>query len=506
MSPSSLSLRSPHLRSSNLRGTALAVAIAVGVSGCASVEEFSRSHSRTTNCLVGGTLGALTGAAAGALSNKGDGAIIGGALLGAAAGCGAALAYKDRIDRLQRLAEEEHLKLDVETLNTPAATASAAPQEAGFVAQVQDQGMFPVGSAQLSAEGERQVRKLASAFTGQRQTAILVVGHTDATGNASFNQQLSERRARAVASILAEQGIAPQRMYFQGAGASRPIADNADPLQRGKNRRVEFVEVNDTATLVKRVNAEQNNPKYLAHGTATVVKAPVRSKPAVAEQAAKPAKSSTPVASESVAKAKPAKPTFTPHTGPVVDFGGTALSTSQWTLGQTITPKSGGFSLISSAYASSIPVSSCEADQPRESGKVINLASGQALDTHPTTDYLPGYNNRVWAQTVNGHLVTISPVSILRVDAAVDRQPFIQVVTDYSQGNRKALVKADAVANTYEGEDRVLYRVFLKDPQAPVSCMDVVFSKGSAQATEGALFYPLRNGETYTARFVPVRT
>ncbi|MCT8166720.1 MULTISPECIES: OmpA family protein [unclassified Pseudomonas] len=498
MSPSSLSLHGPHLH-----GTALAVAIAISVSGCASVEEFSRTHSRTTNCLLGGTLGALTGAAAGVLSNKGDGAIIGGALLGAAAGCGAALAYKDRIDRLQRLAEEEHLKVDVETLNTSAATASAAPQEAGFVAQVQDQGMFPVGSAQLSVEGERQVRKLASAFTGQRQTAILVVGHTDATGNASFNQQLSERRARAVASILAEQGIAPQRMYFQGAGASRPVADNADPMQRGKNRRVEFVEVNDTATLVKRVNAEQNNPKYLAHGTATVVKAPTaRSQP-------KPAKASKPAVSETVARKRstqPVKPVFTPHSGPVVDFGGTAVSASQWTLGQTITPKSGGFSLVSSAYASSIPVSSCEADQPRESGKVINLASGQALDTHLTTDYLPGYNNRVWAQTVNGHLVTISPVSILRVDAAVDRQPFIQVVTDYSQGNRKALVKADAVANTYEGEDRVLYRVFLKDPQAPVSCMDVVFSKGSAQATDGALFYPLRNGETYIARFVPVRT
>ena len=46
-----------------------------------------------------------------------------------------------------------------------------------------------------------------------------------------------------------------------------------------------------------------------------------------------------------------------------------------------------------------------------------------------------------------------------------------------------------AVANTYEGESQVLYRVFAKDAKASVSCMDLVFSKGNAKVTEGALFY-----------------
>jgi hypothetical protein len=151
-------------------------------------------------------------------------------------------------------------------------------------------------------------------------------------------------------------------------------------------------------------------------------------------------------------------------------------------------------------------MSSCESDKPRQSGEVFNLASGQALQTRATTDYLPGYNNRVWAQTVNGHLVMISPVSILRDAATVDRQPFVEVVQDYAAGNRKAQVKAKAIANTYEGEDRVLYRVFITDPQEPVSCMDVVFSKGNSQATDGMLFYPKSNGEAYSARFIPVRT
>lgn len=490
--------------SGGFRNTALAVAICLGTSSCASIDNFAKNNSGTTNCIAGGLLGAVTGAAIGAATKGDSNAILVGAAAGAAAGCGLALAYKNRIDRLHRLAEEENLKLQVETLQTAGSTPSAAPDAAGIVAQVEDQGMFATGSAELSPDGQRQVRKLASAFDPKETTAILVVGHTDATGSAETNQKLSERRARAVASILAEQGIAAERMYFQGAGASRPIADNADPMQRGQNRRVEIVEVNDQAMLVKRINAEQNNPKYLAHGTSTeALSAPVKPSQS-AQTPAAPANKQSPA--PTTAQAQPSSKPTPAHTGKVVDFGGQPAASSNWTLGQTITPKSGGFAVISSAYATDTPMSSCEDDKPRQGGAVFNLASGQSLETRQTTDYLPGYNNRVWAQTVNGHLVTISPVSILRDDAAVDRQPFIQVVQDYAQGNRKALVKAGATANTYEGEDRVLYRVFLKDPQAPLSCMDVVFSKGSAQATDGVLIYPKRNGEAYTARFVPVRT
>lgn len=554
--------------SRTFRATALALSIALVTSGCATVQDFSANHSEGVNCVTGGLIGAVAGAATGAMikknkKEKGNGSIIGGIIIGAGAGCGIALLYKNRIDKLQKIAQEENLRMQTETLQI--AQPGAALADAGLVAQVEDQGMFPLGSATLTADGQRQVRKLASAFAAkpgeQQTTAILVVGHTDATGNAASNQKLSEQRARAVASILAEQGINADRMYFQGAGASRPVADNTDATERAKNRRVEIVEVNDVQTLVKRINDEQNNPKYLAHGTATSAPAPARtassskSKATSASKGTAVAKADTTKATtktakvdtgstgkdsstnDSVAKerstsstkettvtakapeskkadskptevaaAKAPASTVSPFKGTAVDFGGQPASASTWALGQAITPKSGGFALISSAQASQIPMSSCEADQPRESGKVFNLASGKAVENRATTDYLPGYNNRVWAETVNGHLVTISPVSILRESAAVDRQPFIQVVQNYDQGNRKALSKTNAIANTYEGQDRVLYRVFIQNPKAPLSCMDVVFSKGNSQATDGVLFYPKSSGETYSARFVPTRT
>lgn len=477
---------------------------AIALSGCASLDNAGKNYGTAIGCVGGAVLGA---GLAYALTGDAEKALIGGGA-GAAIGCTAGHKWQSRLQRLEQLAKEENLKIQLETLQTQdVATAHPAPEQAGIVAQVQDEGMFPVGSARLSAEGERQVRKLAAAFAPSKdektETAILVVGHTDATGSASLNQRLSQQRARAVANILAEQGIARDRMYFQGAGASRPIADNADASQRGKNRRVEIVEVTDRSVLVQRINAERNNPKYLAHGTS--VEAPPRAVSAGPKAKTEKARSNSTGAAAGTAStsAKPARR----HTGEVLDFGGQPVANSSWTLGQAITPKkASGLAIISSAYASEIPMRSCESDRPRETGEVLSLASGKALETRDTTDYLPGYNNRVWAQRVNGHLVTLSPVSILRDGASVDRQPFVQIVPNYDKGNRQPLQKANAVANTYEGEDRVLYRVFLQSPEAPLSCMDVVFSKGSAKATEGALFYPVSNGESYTARFVPIRT
>ena len=79
------------LPSRPVRLAALTVAISLGVTGCATVDNFSSGQSRTVNCLAGGFLGAATGVAAGALA-KGDGSnLYAGALDGASVGCARAL-------------------------------------------------------------------------------------------------------------------------------------------------------------------------------------------------------------------------------------------------------------------------------------------------------------------------------------------------------------------------------------------------------------------------------
>jgi len=67
-----------------------------------------------------------------------------------------------------------------------------------------------------------------------------VVGHTDSTGSAAYNQTLSVNRAQSVVNYLASRGIPMQRMSAEGRGDTQPIADNNTETGRAANRRVEM--------------------------------------------------------------------------------------------------------------------------------------------------------------------------------------------------------------------------------------------------------------------------
>jgi hypothetical protein len=348
----------------------------------------------------------------------------------------------------------------------------------------------------------RQARALAAIYrpdhdspsTGGDRPVLLVVGHTDATGSAAHNQALSERRARAMGQVLADAGIDPATIYYQGAGASRPIADNASEQGRSRNRRVELVELSSSDLLVQRIEQERANPKYLAHGTGAAHQGgssggtrSTRTLPQVADSrhAAMPA--SEPHEAGSVSPTKDVAAARSRATLPAgyIDFGGMPAGADRVDLAALVRPRQSGFTLVSAAYAADAPLRGCEADRPRISGAVRNLASGQAVEEHATRDYLPGMNGRAWAGLVNGNLVTLSPVAVLR-----DR--------------RKALPLA-AVANAYEGEDAILYRVFVKSDAAPLQCMDLVLRKTGGQAKAGKLYYDHGDG-TYAANFQPTRS
>jgi outer membrane protein OmpA-like peptidoglycan-associated protein len=83
-----------------------------------------------------------------------------------------------------------------------------------------------------------EIVKIAKARPAWKLT---VEGHTDATSTAEHNQDLSERRARAVVAYLTAAGIEASRLTSQGFGATKPIADDGNPLGRAQNRRVELV-------------------------------------------------------------------------------------------------------------------------------------------------------------------------------------------------------------------------------------------------------------------------
>lgn len=108
----------------------------------------------------------------------------------------------------------------------PPATAIALPD------------VFPLGSAELPSRTIAMLDNLATALARVPAAQVLITGHTDSTGPAALNQELSERRAQAARRYLATQrGIDAGRIQVAGLGARQPIA-GLDPAAPN-NRRIQ---------------------------------------------------------------------------------------------------------------------------------------------------------------------------------------------------------------------------------------------------------------------------
>ncbi|MEM1030660.1 MAG: OmpA family protein [Myxococcota bacterium] len=95
----------------------------------------------------------------------------------------------------------------------------------------------------VTPDSESVLAEVAAAIRNRPEvTRVEVQGHTDDTGDAEFNDALSQRRADAVRTWLIDRGgIRPERLVAKGYGFRRPLADNRVRTGRAKNRRVQFV-------------------------------------------------------------------------------------------------------------------------------------------------------------------------------------------------------------------------------------------------------------------------
>lgn len=98
---------------------------------------------------------------------------------------------------------------------------------------------FDTNKAIVKSEYFAEIKRVATFMNQYANTQVVVVGHTDSRGSASYNQALSERRAAAVAAVLIrEHGIAANRVSSRGEGESSPVASNDTKEGRAQNRRV----------------------------------------------------------------------------------------------------------------------------------------------------------------------------------------------------------------------------------------------------------------------------
>lgn len=201
--------------------TAGAIAATLGLAACTNPDG---TQNRT---VTGATVGALGGAALGNLIGEDSESTAIGAAVGAAAGG----VIGNRLDAQAR-------ELQQSLGGTGAGVVNTGEQ---LIVSLPESITFPVDSVVVRPDMAQNLRSVAQNLQNYPDTSVQVIGHTDNTGSAAYNQDLSERRAQAVANILMGSGVPAYRIRAYGRGFDQPIAGNDTAAGRAANRRVEIV-------------------------------------------------------------------------------------------------------------------------------------------------------------------------------------------------------------------------------------------------------------------------
>lgn len=197
---------------------------AMTLAGCVTPTTEDNRRARTgavTGALIGGALGA---------SSKGDDKLLK-AVVGAGIGAAIGGAIGTTLD--QQAAELRGSIGDsrVSVTNTGSELIVNLPQDI----------LFATDSASLRGDLTQDLQAVARSLLNYPNTTVQVVGHTDNTGSAAYNQDLSQRRAQSVASVLQANGVPGGRIVAFGRGEDQPIASNLSVAGRAQNRRVEII-------------------------------------------------------------------------------------------------------------------------------------------------------------------------------------------------------------------------------------------------------------------------
>ena len=84
-------------------------------------------------------------------------------------------------------------------------------------------------------------RLITSIMNSPAQYKIKIIGHTDNTGTADYNLNLSSRRAKSILEYMLNKGISSKYLSFKGLGETQPVVENTTEENKLKNRRVEII-------------------------------------------------------------------------------------------------------------------------------------------------------------------------------------------------------------------------------------------------------------------------
>jgi outer membrane protein OmpA-like peptidoglycan-associated protein len=193
------------------------------VSACTTINPYT-GQTQTAKSTWGTAIGAATGALIGSTQSS-KGALIGG-LAGAAVGGGVGYYLDAQAAELRA----ELVSTGVQVVESDDNIRLIMP---GNIT-------FKTDSADINASFYPVLNSVAKVLNKYDNSTVLVSGHTDNTGSAEYNLNLSKERAQSVAAYLQGQGVKQSRFEVLGMGYSNPISSNATDTGRTQNRRVEI--------------------------------------------------------------------------------------------------------------------------------------------------------------------------------------------------------------------------------------------------------------------------
>ena len=205
----------------------------------------STMNKTTRGGLIGAGGGAALGAIIGAIAGDGKGAAIG-AAIGTAVGGTAGVLIGQKMDKAEKAAAAiENAKAE-KVVDVNGLDAVKVTFDSGI--------LFAKNKADLSDDAKISLAKFAKVLEDYSDTDVMIIGHTDITGNDQINSPLSQRRAQAVNDYLHKCGVSDKQIKgIEGKGSSEPVASNETDEGRKLNRRVE-VYMYDSEEMIKAAN------------------------------------------------------------------------------------------------------------------------------------------------------------------------------------------------------------------------------------------------------------
>ena len=205
--------------------TVSALILACSAAACASL----------SNQQQGAIIGAAAGGGIGGVIGNQTGSTTRGAIIGAVVGGTIGAVIGHQMDQQAKELQQ----------NIPGAVVARVGE--GITVTFASGLLYDFDSDVVRADAAGNLRNLAASLNKYPNTDLLIVGHTDAVGTSTYNQQLSERRAATASSFLVAQGVSSARLRAVGRGETEPVADNNTEVGRQSNRRVEIAIVANAA-------------------------------------------------------------------------------------------------------------------------------------------------------------------------------------------------------------------------------------------------------------------